>query len=343
VPSNTVRGPRKPCAPSRAAWMPTCAAQPACRRLVHAPSARYSMMPLAMLPACPMHPRLPAVSFRVRATASVRPSAEHGGRVKAGLVDRFRDHHRHPAQRLDAGHKTGQCIAAVAAEAFRRRQHRRHDHRARMHRTAFEGVVEVLAVRRRAVDQRRRLGRKCLAMADCRTGPAGIDTAITASRNRCCGRPRTALPRRSAVPRRAYARRRQLFGTQRGGLVGEVFGYGGFRQICGHRLIRHSAKENGVRTPLFAAARFPASGNAAQRRPWRRLPSDAPHLFGKAVEELGQFRRLHVAVLELLVFEVLRHVGSWSGARTVFVIRHHVGAKPGGIHDAAHLRHHGML
>ena len=33
------------------------------------------------------------------------------------------------------------------------RQHRRHDHRAGMHRPALEGVVEILAVRRRAVDE----------------------------------------------------------------------------------------------------------------------------------------------------------------------------------------------
>src|SRR5438552_996040 len=33
--------------------MPDCAAQPACSRLVQAPSARYSMMPPAMLPAMP--------------------------------------------------------------------------------------------------------------------------------------------------------------------------------------------------------------------------------------------------------------------------------------------------
>ena len=32
-------------------------------------------------------------------------------------------------------------------------EHRRHDHRAGMHRPAFEGVVEILAMRRRAVDE----------------------------------------------------------------------------------------------------------------------------------------------------------------------------------------------
>jgi len=36
---------------SSAARIPDCAAQPACSRLVQAPSARYSMIPPAMLPA----------------------------------------------------------------------------------------------------------------------------------------------------------------------------------------------------------------------------------------------------------------------------------------------------
>src|SRR5688572_31227697 len=53
VPSNTVPGPEKPALPSAAARRPDCAAQPACSRLVEDPSARYSMMPEAMLPAMP--------------------------------------------------------------------------------------------------------------------------------------------------------------------------------------------------------------------------------------------------------------------------------------------------
>ena len=45
--------------------------------------------------------------------------------------------------------------AGVAVElvALAGRQHRRHDHGAGMHRAALEGVVEILAVRRGAVDE----------------------------------------------------------------------------------------------------------------------------------------------------------------------------------------------
>ena len=43
----------------------------------------------------------------------------------------------------------------VEAFLLGRGQHRRDDHRAGMHRTAFEGVVEILAMRRRAVDESR--------------------------------------------------------------------------------------------------------------------------------------------------------------------------------------------
>src|SRR6266700_321297 len=53
TPSNTVRGPKNPLRASSAARNPDCAAQPACRRLVQAPSARYSMMPLAIEPTLP--------------------------------------------------------------------------------------------------------------------------------------------------------------------------------------------------------------------------------------------------------------------------------------------------
>ena len=42
---------------------------------------------------------------------------------------------------------------AVEAVALAGGQHRRHDHRAGMHRAALEGVVEILAMRRRAVDE----------------------------------------------------------------------------------------------------------------------------------------------------------------------------------------------
>jgi hypothetical protein len=54
VPSSTLRGLRNPPRAISAHRRPACADQPACMRFVQVPSARYSMMPEAVLPAMPM-------------------------------------------------------------------------------------------------------------------------------------------------------------------------------------------------------------------------------------------------------------------------------------------------
>jgi len=51
--ADAVRGAGEPPRARSAARMPDCAAQPGCMRLVHVPSARYSMIPAAMEPAMP--------------------------------------------------------------------------------------------------------------------------------------------------------------------------------------------------------------------------------------------------------------------------------------------------
>ena len=55
---------------------------------------------------------------------------------------------------------------AVRPVALAGREHRRHDHRAGMHRTALERIVEILAVDRRAVDQRGGGGAQGARMTD---------------------------------------------------------------------------------------------------------------------------------------------------------------------------------
>src|SRR5258708_3177626 len=71
---DTARG--KPPRASRGARMPDCAAQPACSRLVQAPSARYSMMPPAMLPAMPSASTIClALSPRAAPTPAAAPIA----------------------------------------------------------------------------------------------------------------------------------------------------------------------------------------------------------------------------------------------------------------------------
>ena len=79
--------------------------------------------------------------------------AEHRRRVEAGLVDRLGRHEAEAAEELGAGRQPS-STARPTAVAFGRGQHRRHDHRTGMDRAALEGVVEVLAVGGRAVDER---------------------------------------------------------------------------------------------------------------------------------------------------------------------------------------------
>ncbi len=81
--------------------------------------------------------------------------AEDRGRVKTGLVDGLRDHEAQPAQNFGADGDADQRHAAIGIMLFACSQDRRHDHRAGMHRAALEGIVEILAMRRGAVDEGR--------------------------------------------------------------------------------------------------------------------------------------------------------------------------------------------
>ena len=94
--------------------------------------------------------------------------AENRGRVEAGFVHGLRHHGGEPAHRLGADRNADERSRSVRPVALASRQHRRHHHRAGMHRPAFEGVVEILAMRRGAVDEggaRRAHGAR---MPDCR-------------------------------------------------------------------------------------------------------------------------------------------------------------------------------
>ena len=99
---------------------------------------------------------LPGIETERGADAGRRPHrAEDRGRVKAGLVDRLRHHQAQPAQHFGADRDPDQRHAAIGIVPLAGGQHRRHDHRAGMHRAALEGVVEILAMRRGAVDEGR--------------------------------------------------------------------------------------------------------------------------------------------------------------------------------------------
>ena len=81
--------------------------------------------------------------------------AEDGGRVEARFVHGLRHHGGEAAHHFAADGDADKCGLAVALLPLAGRQHRRHDDRAGMHRAALEGVVEILAMGRGAVDEGR--------------------------------------------------------------------------------------------------------------------------------------------------------------------------------------------
>jgi hypothetical protein len=83
-----------------------------------------------------------------------RHRAEDRGRVEPRLVHEAGRDDREAADRLDPDRDPGERRAAVEAEALGDGEHRRHDDGTGMDRPALERVVEILAMRRRAVDER---------------------------------------------------------------------------------------------------------------------------------------------------------------------------------------------
>ena len=138
------------------------------------------MMPPAMLPAMPSAStvcrRSSPIAFAAASAAPIVPSTLVGWKpalwIALGMIIDSRHVASTPAT------MPSERRAAVAPETLARGEHRRERHRARMDRPAFEGVVEVLAVRGRAVDERRsagvdrsRIGRSpCMAATGVRSG-----------------------------------------------------------------------------------------------------------------------------------------------------------------------------
>jgi hypothetical protein len=81
-------------------------------------------------------------------------------------VDQLRRDQARAAHELGADGNRAQRVRSMKVFPFRKRQHRRHDHRARMDRPALESVVEVLAVRRGAVHEGGARGVERAGMAD---------------------------------------------------------------------------------------------------------------------------------------------------------------------------------
>ena len=103
--------------------------------------------------------------------------AEYRGRMKTGLMHGLRHHRGQAAHRLGADCDAEQRRCAVAVVALAGRQHRRHDHRAGVHGPALEGIVEILAVRRGAVDESGAGRAQRAGVTYRRAGPVVVATA----------------------------------------------------------------------------------------------------------------------------------------------------------------------
>ena len=99
--------------------------------------------------------------------------AEHGGGMEAGLVHGLGGDQAQAADGLDADRDAEQHLLAVETLLLGDGEHGRHDDGTGVHGSALEGVVEVLAVGRGAVDEGRTRGAEVLQVADGGRG-AGI-------------------------------------------------------------------------------------------------------------------------------------------------------------------------
>ena len=171
-----------------------------------------------------------------------RHGAEHRGWMEAGAVHRFGGHEAQPAQELDADRDADERRGTLRAMPLAGGEHRRHDDGAGVHRAAFERVVEILAMRRGAVDEGDAGRAQTPAMADRRARavvvPAG-ERALDV-----IGRPRgNAQPDHVDQEILAFVahRRRKARGIERSDAVGDLLGDGTSRKRRFHRDLSYCA------------------------------------------------------------------------------------------------------
>src|SRR5262249_42595574 len=179
------------------------------------------------------------------------------------LVHRLRHHQAEPADDLDADRDADQRAASVGTVPLAGRQHRRHYHRAGMHRTAFEGVVEVLPVRGRAVDEGGAGGAHAPPVAD-----RGAGSLIVPARERRAdvvlvarGETQPDHVNQQILALAAHLRR-QPRGIERRDLVRQNLGDGGLgkRRVHGHQALRRRASPKpGMRLTAITTAKVMAS------------------------------------------------------------------------------------
>ncbi len=184
--------------------------------------------------------------------------AENRGRMEAGLVHRLRHHGAQPAHDLGADRNAEQRGLAVRPVALAGRQHGRHDHRAGMNRPAFEGVVEILAMRRRAVDEGGARRAERAGVAD-----RGAGTVIVAAGERALDVVLVARGDAKAdhVDQQVLAfaphRRRQFVGAQRGDAPGKILGNRDGGKFCclGHQVRKRTVPKPGIRLTAITTAK----------------------------------------------------------------------------------------
>ena len=192
------------------------------------------MMPLAIEATVPSASTIwRAIKLQRRAdTGGSSHGAEHRGRMKAGLVGERRRDRTEPAHRFDTDSDAEQRGAAVEIVPLTGRQHRRHHHRAGMDRAALERIVEILAMDRRAVDQRSRRCRQRARVADRGTRPVviargkhGLHIILVA---RCDGEADDIDQQVFALGAHSIGQARRI---ERTNLLRQMFGDGGFGQF----------------------------------------------------------------------------------------------------------------
>ena len=142
------------------------------------------MMPEARLPAMPMAARCARriEPKRCRATAAAASAPITAVGWKPALWIACGATRLQPAHDLDADRDAPADVAGRRGRASSaKREHRRHDHRAGMDRPALEGVVEILAMRGGAVDERGIVAVEPPRMADGRRTAARLPRSASAA------------------------------------------------------------------------------------------------------------------------------------------------------------------
>ena len=184
------------------------------------------MMPPAMLPAMPSASTDCFLSRPSAAdtptVAAIAPSTLVG--MESRLVDQLGRDQAQPAQGFHARRDSEQRGGAAALEALARGEHGGNDDRARVHRPALEGVVEILAVRGGAVDHRGVFRAEAAGVPDRGAGAAAVDARD--QRAHVIGRAGGNAKSRD-VDQQVFAARAngagEAFGRERRNAVGQAF------------------------------------------------------------------------------------------------------------------------